>query len=75
MSLPHNVHTGSGAHPAPHSVRTGVLSRWLTRPGRDVDHSSKSNAEVKNEWSCTSTPRIHLDGVNQKCINVDSLSY
>lgn len=25
------------------------------RPGRDIDHSSLSGAEVKNEWRVTST--------------------
>jgi hypothetical protein len=27
----------------------------LKRPERDVDHSSPSNVDVKDEWSCTST--------------------
>jgi hypothetical protein len=33
----------------------------IKRPGREVDHSSLSSAEVKNAWSFTSTPplRIH----------------
>jgi hypothetical protein len=29
-------------------------------PGREVDHSPPSSAEVKNEWSHTSTPLIYL---------------
>jgi len=30
------------------------------RPGREVDHSPPSSAEVKNAWSYTSTPsRLH----------------
>jgi hypothetical protein len=28
------------------------------RPGREVDHSFSSSAEVKNEWSYTSTPSM-----------------
>jgi len=27
---------------------------------RDVDHTSPSSVEVKNEWSCTSTPAYAL---------------
>jgi len=30
------------------------------RPGREADHSSPSNAEVKNEWSHASTPLYAL---------------
>jgi len=26
-------------------------------------HSSLSNVEVKNEWSCTSTPPVYLHGM------------
>jgi hypothetical protein len=29
-------------------------------PKRQADYSQPSNAEVKNEWSYTSTPHIHL---------------
>jgi len=29
----------------------------VKRPGREADHSSPSNAEVKNAWSYTSTPQ------------------
>jgi len=28
---------------------TGVISPWVKRPGREINHSSPSNAEVKNE--------------------------
>jgi hypothetical protein len=40
------VQTGSGAHPASYSMGT---ERGKARPGRDVDHSPPSSAEVKNE--------------------------
>jgi hypothetical protein len=44
------IQTGSGAHPASCTVGTGGLfpggKAW---PGRDVDHSPPSSAEVKNE--------------------------
>jgi hypothetical protein len=35
----------------------GALSLVLNRPGLEGDHSTLSNAEVKNLWSYTSTPR------------------
>jgi hypothetical protein len=34
--------------------------------GREVNHSPLSSAEVKNEWSCTSTPPICLPGVDME---------
>jgi hypothetical protein len=47
-----NVQTTSGAHP----VDTEPLSLGVKRPGREGDHSPPSTAEVKKEWSYTSTP-------------------
>jgi hypothetical protein len=45
------VQTGSGAHPAPCPMGTGVLSPGVkARPGRDADHSPPSSAEVENEY-------------------------
>jgi hypothetical protein len=41
----------------------GALSLGLKRPGREADHSPPSSAEVKNAWSCISTPPIRLHGV------------
>jgi hypothetical protein len=41
----------------------GVLSLGVKRQGSEADHSHPSNAEVKNEWSYTSTPPIRLHGV------------
>jgi hypothetical protein len=40
------VQTGSGAHPASHTMGTGSLPR-VKRPGRGVDHPPPSSAEVK----------------------------
>jgi hypothetical protein len=40
-----------------------ALSLWVKWPGREADHSSPSNAEVKNAWRYTSTPPIRLHGV------------
>jgi hypothetical protein len=42
------VQTGSGAHPASYTMRTGFLSREVKRPGRGVDHPPPSSAEVKD---------------------------
>jgi hypothetical protein len=42
-----NVQAGSGTQPASYSVGMGFF-RGAKRPGRDVDHSPPSSAEVKN---------------------------
>jgi hypothetical protein len=36
---------------------TRALSVGIKRPGREADYSPPSSAEVKNEWSYTSTPQ------------------
>jgi hypothetical protein len=44
------VQTGSGAHQASCTVGTGgPFPGGKARPGRDVNHSPPSSAEVKNE--------------------------
>jgi hypothetical protein len=44
------VQTGSGAHPASCSMRTGgPFPGGKTRPGCDADHSPPYSAEVVNE--------------------------
>jgi hypothetical protein len=42
---------------------SGALSLVLKRPGREADHLRPYSAEVKNAWSYTFTPPIHLLGV------------
>jgi hypothetical protein len=42
---------------------TGALSLGVKRLGREADNSAPSSAEVKNEWSDTSTPPIRLHDV------------
>jgi hypothetical protein len=42
---------------------TGALSVGVKWPGREADHSLPSSAEVKNAWSYTSTPPVHLHGL------------
>jgi len=44
-----------------HALRDICFS-WVKRSGREVDHSSPSDAEFKNEWSYTSFP-VCLNGV------------
>jgi hypothetical protein len=62
--LRRRVQTGSGAHPASYPVSTKeALSPGVKRPGREADHSPKPCAKVKNAWSFTSTPPLHLRGV------------
>jgi len=41
-------------------------------PGRDVNHSPTSCAEIKNEWSYTSTP-IYIQGVDREKFFVTSI--
>jgi len=50
FSLLQTFNIESAADPAYYSART---------LGRDDDRSPLSSAEVKNEWSYTSTPHIH----------------
>jgi hypothetical protein len=53
--LLHVVQTGSGAYPASYPMDTGALSLGVKRPGREVDQSSPTSAEV-NKTVYTSTP-------------------
>jgi hypothetical protein len=46
---------GSGTHPASFSMGTGGASPRLKRPVREAEHSTASSANIKNEWSYTST--------------------
>jgi hypothetical protein len=45
----------SEAHPAFYSLGNGGLVTGVKRPGRETDYLPLSRAEVKNEWSFTST--------------------
>jgi len=40
------------------------------RPGREIDRSHPPSAEVKNEWSCTSSPPVCLRGMDRENINL-----
>jgi hypothetical protein len=59
----HRVPIGSGAHHASYATGNRGFSLGVKRPGCETDHSSPSSAEVKNEWSYTSTPPVRLHGV------------
>jgi hypothetical protein len=50
-----NVQAGCGAHPASCSVGTEFF-RGVKRPGRDIDHSPPTSAEIKNGCSTPCTP-------------------
>jgi len=39
-----------------------VLSPGVKQVGHEADHPPSSSAEVKNEWSCTSTIFVRLYG-------------
>jgi hypothetical protein len=45
----------------------------VERPGIAVDRSYPSSAEVKNEWKHTSTPRMHIFGMDRDNLAVRSL--
>jgi len=48
VSFLQNVQTGSGAHSADYSMAIGGCFLGVKPPGREVDHSPISSAEVKN---------------------------
>jgi hypothetical protein len=60
FSLCHRIQIGSRAHPSSYSVVPGVLTEGVKRPGRKAGNSSPPSAEVKDAWSYTFTPPIHL---------------
>jgi hypothetical protein len=57
-----NVQIASRAHPAPNLMGSGVPFLGAEQSG---DHSLLSNAEVKNEWSYTTTHPMCLHGVDR----------
>jgi hypothetical protein len=57
FSLHHRVQNGSGAHSASYTMGTRRSFPGVKRLVREADHSPPSSAEIKNEWSYTSTPQ------------------
>jgi hypothetical protein len=55
FSLLHVVQTGSGVHTTSYPMGTGGFSPGAKRPGREADHSSSTNAEIKKMWIYTYT--------------------
>jgi hypothetical protein len=58
-SLFSQTSSGSAAHPHSKPIATADAfpgGTWTGAEGCEVDHSTPSSAEAKNEWSCTSTP-------------------
>jgi len=50
---------------------TGVVSRvGVNQPRCDVDHSPPFSVEVKNEWSCASTPPVGVDHKDKRQISL-----
>ena len=53
-------------------IPTQLRSRWehwafssgVKWPGREADHSSQSNAKVKNEWSYNFTSTLCIHGIH-----------
>jgi len=58
-----NVRSGSEVRPVSYSARTAGFIPGLHRSGCEISHSAPPPAEVKNEWSPTSTPLMCLNGV------------
>jgi hypothetical protein len=52
------VQTDFGRHPVSYWMSTGVLFAGVHRLGLHVDHWPPSSAEIKNEWSCTSSSNM-----------------
>jgi hypothetical protein len=59
FSLRHQVHTGSGAHPASYSMSIVGYFLGVKRPGRETEHSPPSSAEVKEGMElCLHSPNM-----------------
>jgi hypothetical protein len=52
-----------GSTQSPNQLVPGALSSGVKRPGREVDHSPQTRAEVKRMWICTFHSPIRLHGV------------
>jgi hypothetical protein len=55
VEVSYRVQTGSAAHPASYPMGIGGSFPEVKQTGREADHSPPSSAEVKKEWSYTST--------------------
>ena len=66
------VCTISVAYPTSYSVGNGGLVTGAKRTGRETDYLPLSRAEVKNEWSYTSTMPLYL---HYMCRNITLLPF
>jgi predicted heme/steroid binding protein len=57
FSLFHSFRTVTGTHTGPYLIGTGSSFPGLKRPGREVDRSPPSSAEVKNGGAISALPR------------------
>jgi hypothetical protein len=64
-----NLQTVSASSQPPSQWVPGSL-RGQRRPEREVNHSLPSSAQVKNEWSCTSTLAICLHGLGRESVTI-----
>jgi hypothetical protein len=61
FSVLYSIQIGSGANPASYSVNTGKSFPALKLPESEFNNSRAASAEIKNDWSCTSScPRIFI---------------
>jgi hypothetical protein len=63
FSLLQIVQTGSGVHPNSYPMGTGGSIPGVRRPGREVDHSPPTSAEVKKNMDIYMHSPIRLHGV------------
>jgi hypothetical protein len=63
FSVLHDVHTGSGAHPASYPMCTGDSFPGVKAAGAWSLPHIPTSVEVKNTWIYTSIPLIRLHGV------------
>ena len=52
--------------PASSLIGSGVFFPGVKRPGREVDDSPLSSAEVKHEWKYNATPSLCLPGMDME---------
>jgi DNA-binding sugar fermentation-stimulating protein len=57
-----SVQNGHGTHPASYTMDTGSFTE-VKRPGRDVDHTTPSTAEVKERVKLYVSPPLGLRGL------------
>jgi hypothetical protein len=63
FSFCYRVQSGSEAHPAAYPICTKDSFPGVKKSEREVEHSLPSSAEVKNEWSYSSTIPYIFNGV------------